>query len=108
MSSDKPTRMLVMGASLVIIIAGMRLAQALLVPFLMAVFIAIITGPLLTRLKRRKIPTAIALLLIMTGVIAITVLTGMLLGGAINDFIELLPHYQERLQGETANLAALL
>jgi predicted PurR-regulated permease PerM len=97
-----------MGAALVIIIAGMRLAQAILVPFLMAVFIAIITGPLLTRMKRRKIPTAAALLLIMAGVIAVTVLTGMLLGGAISDFTEVLPHYQEKLRGETANLAVLL
>jgi predicted PurR-regulated permease PerM len=97
-----------MGAALVIIIAGMRLAQAILVPFLMAVFIAIITGPLLTRMKKRKIPTVVALLLIMTGVVAATVLTGMLLGGAINDFTATLPTYQAKLQGETANLQALL
>jgi len=108
MSSDKPIRVLLMGASLVIIIAGMRLAQAILVPFLMAVFIAIITGPLLTRLKRKKIPTALALLLIMAGVVTITALTGMLLGGAINDFTETLPVYQEKLKDETASLAALL
>lgn len=108
MSTDKPLRVLIMGAALVIIIAGMRLAQAILVPFLMAVFIAIITGPLLTRMKRRKIPTAAALLLIMAGVIAVTVLTGILLGGAISDFTEVLPLYQEKLRGETANLAVLL
>lgn len=108
MNSDKPMRLLFMGAALVIIIAGMRAAQAILVPFLMAVFIAIITGPLLTRLKRRKIPTTAALLLIMAGVIAITALTGMLLGGAISDFTATLPDYQAKLQGETANLAALL
>jgi len=108
MNSDKPLRMLFMGAAIVIIIAGMRAAQAILVPFLMAVFIAIITGPLLTRLKRRKIPTAAALLLIMTGVIAITALTGMLLGGAISDFTATLPDYQAKLQGETTNLTALL
>lgn len=108
MDSDKPIRMLLMGASLVIIIAGMRAAQAILVPFLMAVFIAIITGPLLTRLKRRRIPTAVALLLIMAGVVAATLLTGMLLGGAISDFTATLPTYQAKLQDETTNLQALL
>jgi len=108
MSSDKPTRLLLMGAALIIIIAGMRLAQAILVPFLLAVFIAIITGPLLARLKRRKIPTTAALLLIMSGVVAVIVLTGILLGGAISDFTEVLPAYQEKLQGETATLTALL
>lgn len=108
MSTDKPIRILLMGAALVIIIAGLRLAQAILVPFLMAIFIAIITGPLLTRLKRRRIPTAAALLLIMAGVVGVTIVTGMLLGGAISDFTDTLPFYQAKLQDETANLSALL
>lgn len=51
-------------AAFIIIVAGMREAQPLLVPFLLSGFIAIIAAPALFFLKRHRIPTAAALLLV--------------------------------------------
>ena len=44
---------LVIAASFVIVIAGMRAAQSILVPFLLSIFIATISSPLLFWLRRK-------------------------------------------------------
>ena len=84
-------RLLLTLASFVIVVAGMRAAQPLMVPFLLAIFIAIIcTGPL-HWLQSRKVPTGLAVLIIMLTVVAIglTILT--LVGTSVNDFTSSIP-----------------
>ena len=49
-------RFLVVAAAFVIVVSGLKMAGALLVPFLLAVFIAMIVSPLLGWLKDRGIP----------------------------------------------------
>jgi AI-2 transport protein TqsA len=91
-----------------VIIAGLKAAQPLLVPFLMAVFVAIILGPLLGWLKQKKVPTWASLLLIIGGISILGLLTGVLLGASINDFSENLPGYEVKIQAKIAGLALLL
>ncbi len=105
---DRTTKVLLTLACLVVIIAGMRAAQALLVPFLMAVFIAVILGPALTWLRRKGVPTWAALLLIVGGISILGVLTGVLLGASINDFSRNLPGYETEIQAKTAGITVLL
>jgi len=95
-------------ACLVVIIAGLKAAQDLLVPFLMAVFIAIILGPLEGWLQKKKVPTWAALLLIIGGISILGLLAGVLLGASINDFSGNLPGYEAKIQAKTAGLAELL
>lgn len=54
------TTLISLGA-FVIIIAGMRAAEALLVPFLLSVFLAIISAPPLFWLQRKGLPEVIAM-----------------------------------------------
>jgi len=48
-------------ASFVIVVAGMKAASSILVPFFLAVFIAVICTPPLFWLQRKGVPKALAL-----------------------------------------------
>ena len=95
---------LVTAAAFVILVAGMREAQPILVPFLLSVFIAIIAMPPLVFLQHRRIPRGIALALVIAGVAAVGMLLGALVGGSVDDFSARLPAYQAKLETQTAGL----
>ena len=98
--SSKNSRFLVSAAAFVIVIAGMRAAESLLVPFLIAVFIAVICLPSLSWLQSKRIPTALAMLIVVTVVIVAGILITALIGTSVDDFIRDVPVYQERLKGK--------
>ena len=50
--SDAGTRFLVGAASFVVVVAGLRAAQQLVVPFLLAVFLAVVSAPFMRWLRR--------------------------------------------------------
>ena len=58
-------------ACFVVLVAGMRAASAVLVPFLLALFIAIITTPLFIGLRRTGMRSGFALLIIIFSLIVI-------------------------------------
>ncbi|HEY3486511.1 MAG TPA: hypothetical protein VGL10_00460 [Gammaproteobacteria bacterium] len=53
-----PLRLLIGLAAFVVIIAGMKAAADILMPFLLAAFIAIIAAPAIFWLEKRKVPSA--------------------------------------------------
>ncbi len=85
-------------AAFVIVVAGMRAAEAILVPFLLSAFIAIVSAPSLFWLQRRGVPTVLALLLVIAAILTIGAVLGALIGNSIRDFSQALPEYQARLQ----------
>ena len=60
-------RFIFFAAAFVIVVAGIKAAEPLLVPFLLSVFIALICSPLLVWLKARRVPSALAIVLIVLG-----------------------------------------
>ncbi len=99
---------LLTAAAFVIVVAGMKQAQDILVPFLLSGFIAIVAAPPLFFLKQRKIPTSIALLLVIGVIVLAGVLLGAMVGSSVDDFSAQLPLYQERLHSQTGALLAWL
>lgn len=95
-------------AAFVIIVAGMREAQPLLVPFLLSVFIAIIVMPALSYLTQRRVPTMLAILLIALLITAIGLLLGGLVGKSVDAFSSQLPLYQEKLRLLTTSVSQWL
>jgi len=85
-------------AAVVIVIAGMRAAQSIIVPFLLAGFIAIISAPGLNWLQRRRVPRVLALVLVFVGILGVGVALTALLGTSLDGFTNALPSYQQRLQ----------
>ncbi len=97
-------RTLVAAAAVVIVIAGTKAAAPILVPFLLSGFIAIICAPPLFWLERRGLPTILALLVVISGIVVLALMTVTLAGSSINDFYRDLPIYEARLREETAGL----
>ena len=90
-------RFLLIAASFVIVVAGMRAAETLIVPLLLSAFIAVIAAPPLFFLQKRGLPDGLALLLVIAGVVGIGALLVMLVGGSVKAFQANLPIYQDRL-----------
>lgn len=89
--------LLVGTASFFIAVAGVKIASSFLVPILLAVFIAALTTPLLFWLQRFKVPTWLALLILMAGLIVISTVGATALLKSINSLADNLPTYQEKL-----------
>ena len=95
-------------ASFIIVVAGMKAASSLLVPFFLAVFIAVICAPPLFWLQRKGVPKVIALILILVGILVVGLLFGALIGPSLNNFLSSLPGYQERLSTHIGTLIGWL
>lgn len=88
-------------AGVVIVVAGLKLAAALLVPLVTAVFITIVSLPVVRWLMHRKVPRWAAIVLAVLLDFAILVGLGGLVGGSLNELTDRLPYYRSRL-GELA------
>ncbi|TLS77325.1 AI-2E family transporter [Mariprofundus erugo] len=88
-------------AAFVVVVAGMQAAVSLLVPFLLAAFIAIICLPPLYWLHARGMSSAMAVLLIALTLVLVGALIGIFVGASVADFSHNLPTYQARLQLQT-------
>jgi AI-2 transport protein TqsA len=106
--SSPVARFLLMTAAFVIVVAGMRAAQAIMVPFLLSLFIVIITAPLMALLRSRGLPTWLAMLVVLIGIVAAGVGLIALIGTSLEDFRSNLSDYQERIAGKETELAAWL
>jgi AI-2 transport protein TqsA len=95
-------------ASFIIVVAGMRAASSILVPFFLAVFIAVICAPPLFWLQRKGVPKLLALALILVAILVVGLLFGALIGPSLNDFLISLPDYQEQLSTHIATLISWL
>jgi predicted PurR-regulated permease PerM len=101
-------RFLLSLAAFVVIVAGMRAADALLVPFLLSLFIAVIAAAPLFYLKQKGVPGGLAMLIVIALIVIIGLLIGWMIGGSLNDFTANLPKYQERLSGQSVKLVEWL
>src|SRR5271157_6295489 len=95
--STGKTPALLMLASFVIVVAGMKAASSILVPFFLAVFIAVICTPPLFWLQRKGVPKVFALVLILVAILFVGALFGALIAPPLHHFLRSLPGYQERL-----------
>ncbi len=95
-------------ASFIIVLAGMKAASSILVPFFLAVFIAVICAPPLFWLQRKGVPKVLALALLLVAILFVGLLFGALIGPSLNHFLSSLPDYQERLSAHIATLISWL
>lgn len=86
-------------AAFVIVVAGIRAAEAIVLPFLLSIFIAVISAPALIWLEAKKVPRWIAMLIVLGTIIFAAVLLSYFIGSSIKDFSKDLPQYQEKLTG---------
>ncbi len=103
-SFSPASRAILVSAALVIVIAGMKYAAPLLVPFLLAVFIAVISFPLMSLLQQKGLPKSLSLTLVMLLVVFVGIGLMFLIGSSITDFSRSLPEYQQRISVEWGEL----
>ncbi len=103
-SFTSASRVLIVSAALVIIIAGMKYAAPLLVPFLLSVFIAVISFPLMSLLQQKGLPKGLALTLVMLTLVFISIGLTFLVGSSITDFSRTMPEYQQKITAEWVEL----
>lgn len=90
-------RFLLLTAAFIIVVAGMKAAESLLVPFLLSLFIAIISSPLLSFLKGFGLPNSLAIILIILLILIFGIVIGAVVGSSVNSFRADLPEYQHKL-----------
>ena len=88
---------IMVSAAIVIVIYGMQMAKVILVPFLIAVFLALITVRPMLWLQQKRVPSILAALLIVSMIMLILAVVGTILGTSIADFTASIPGYQARL-----------
>ncbi|HEY9878920.1 MAG TPA: AI-2E family transporter [Leptolyngbyaceae cyanobacterium] len=101
-------RPLVGGASLIIIIAGLRAASGLLGPILMALFIVLAVSPLVDWLRRKRVPAWLAHTLVVVGVVLLGLSLIVFLALSVTQFSAALPDYRTQLEAQVRGLAAWL
>lgn len=95
-------------AGVVIIVAGLKAASSLFVPFLLAAFIGLLCAPAVFWLRDRGLPNPVALIVVMLGLLGIGAVFGGLMSSSINEFTRLLPSYQARFGSIVASLNTTL
>ena len=93
--------------AIIAVIYGMQAARVILVPFLVAVFMAVLCTPITRYLERLRVPTGLAVTIVIILIIGIMILAGTFAGGSIGAFNERLPFYQDRLNERFTEIAAL-
>lgn len=99
-SFSPASRGLIITAALVIVIAGMKLAASILVPFLLAIFIAVISFPLMSQLQNKGLPKGLSIILVISLVVFVGFGLMMLIGNSLTDFNQMVPTYKQKLSTE--------
>lgn len=101
-------KFMIIVASFVIIVAGMRAAASLLVPFLLAIFLAVISISPLFWLRRIGLPRPVAVIFVAAGILGLGFLVSVFIGNALKDFTASLPDYQKIFEQKTLGIAVWL
>jgi AI-2 transport protein TqsA len=91
-------RFLIGAAAFVIFVAGIKAASPIAMPFLMALFVAVIATPVFLALQRHGLPSWLALLILVLGLVLIVIGLVGVVSTSVTDFTRNLPAYQVRLQ----------
>ena len=93
-------RFMLVAAAFIVILAGLRAAETIVVPFLLSLFIAVIASPALFWLQTKGLAQGLAMLIVILGIVCSSLLLIALLGSSLNDFSAAVPGYNERLSAE--------
>lgn len=101
-------RSIIIVAALIIIAAGIKAAEEVMVPFLLAAFIATIAATPVFWLQHRKVPLGLAITTVMAMIVVTLFGVGALVAQSANEFTDKLPFYQNRLDTLVAGASTWL
>ncbi len=91
-------RLLLLSASLVVVIAGLRAAATVVLPVLISLFLATATLPVMTWLRRYRVPAPLAVAITVLAAVAVLGVFVVLVTQSLNEFTLAALRYQHRLQ----------
>lgn len=97
-------KIVIMLGMLVIILSGIRVAADIIVPFILALFIAVVLNPVVQRMLKLRIPRVIAVSLLIVIIVMLMVLLLAYLGTSLNELARTLPQYRSSLVIPLKNL----
>ncbi|WP_228517478.1 AI-2E family transporter [Aliidiomarina indica] len=108
--TDQPTmlspvsKIILVAAAIIIILAGIKAASVIVVPFLLALFISIIFQPVILWFQHKGLPPYVAIF----AILLVILIAGFGLAGlimqSVNDFTVKLPEYREKLTAQFSEL----
>ena len=101
-------RVMLFLAATVVVLVGIRLGAPILNPILFAVVLSLLFNPVYSWLRQRRIPTPLALLIMLVGLTVLFVALFFILGVSITRFSERVGFYVAQLDVELGNVDALL
>ena len=84
-------------ACLVIVLAGIKTASTIVVPFVMSIFIAVICNPAIKWLTKFRIPKWLAVIVLVIFIVMMGMWLASIVGSSVNEFSNQLPQYREQL-----------
>src|SRR5215204_1705440 len=94
-------------AATVVVFVGMRLAAPILNPILFAVVLALLFSPIYAWLRRRRVPTPLALVIMLVGLTVLFLAIAGILGVSIARFSGDIGSYTSKLNGQLDNIQSL-
>jgi predicted PurR-regulated permease PerM len=101
-------RVLFILAAFIIVVAGIRSAESLMVTFLLSGFFAIVCAPPFLFMQKKGLPAWLSLILIVIFISLIQLIFLSIITTSLNSFSNDLPQYQERLRLLTGDAVSLL
>jgi predicted PurR-regulated permease PerM len=95
--NDGLLKALIVTAALFIVLAGIKTAANILVPFLLSVFVAIICNPLIVKASKYRIPKPITVVALIGVIMLLALSLGGLVGKSLRELSQLLPEYKVQL-----------
>lgn len=90
-------KMLIVFASLIIIMAGIKAATTIVVPFFLSIFIAIACGPIIKWSSTKGVPRWASIVLVILLILIVGFMIAGLVAQSMAEFRENLPNYKEQM-----------
>lgn len=97
-------KIVIMLGMLVIILTGIRFAADIIVPFILAIFLAVVLNPLVQRMVKLRVPRMMAISILVLIIVMAMVLLLAYLGTSLNELARTLPQYRSSLVVPLKNL----
>lgn len=94
----------IVSASVVVVLAGVKMASVIIVPFLLALFMATILSPFFLWIKKIGLGEVFALIIIVLFLLLVISLMVTLIGSSVQDFSQNVPLYEIKLRNDLSQI----
>jgi len=95
-------------ASVIVVLAGVKSAASIVIPFLLSIFIAIILSPLYNYFNKKGIPNILSLTIVITIFVIFLIFVAKLIGTSVQEFSSNISVYEQQLSGSIHKIAEML